>query len=440
MPKEKVKGKAWVVSVSMGYGHQRTAHALRHLSPNKQVINADNYEGILDEDKKIWESSRAFYKFISNVEKLPLIGKLSFELFDQFQKIQNLYPKNQNVASTFVLKQIFNLISKGWGKHFIETLKNKNNEIPFVSTFFVPAFMAEYYHYPGKIACVICDTDISRSWVPPHPEESRIIYFAPTPLVVERLMQYGVRKENIFLTGFPLPKENLGTYKNYKILKQDNKLRILNLDPKKNYQKNYESVIKKYLGKLPQKSNRPLTLMFSIGGAGAQKEIVAQFIKSLVYLLQNESIHLILAGGDENTKKYFLKELLALRLGLNIDKNIFIINHPDPTKYFELFNEALRRADILWTKPSELSFYAGLGIPIIIAPPLGSHEKINKDWLIKTGAGIIQQDPKFAHEWIFDLIRDGSLAEAAMQGFVEIKKEGVWEIERILKYGALIEN
>jgi len=232
----------------------------------------------------------------------------------------------------------------------------------------------------------------------------------------------------------------LGTYKNYKILKQDTKLRILNLDPKKNYQKNYESVIKKYLGKLPQKSNRPLTLMFSIGGAGAQKEIVTKFIKSLAYLLQNESIHLILAGGDENTKKYFLKELLALRLGLNIDKNIFIINHPDPTKYFELFNEALKRADILWTKPSELSFYAGLGIPIIIAPPLGSHEKINKDWLIKTGAGVVQQDPKFAHEWIFDLIRDGSLAEAAIQGFVEIKKEGVWEIERILKYGALIEN
>jgi hypothetical protein len=438
MAKEKIKGKAWVVAVSMGYGHQRTAYALKHLAPNKKVINADDYEGIPQIDKKFWEINRNFYKFISNVESIPLVGKLSFGLFDQFQKIQSLYPKNKNIAPTFVLKQTFNLISKGWGKHFIETLKNKNNEIPLVTTFFVPAFMAEYYRYPGKIACVICDTDISRSWVPLYPQQSRIIYFAPTQRVVERLIQYGVKTENIFLTGYPLPKENIGTPKNYKILKQDIKQRILNLDPNKVYQKTYKELIKTHLGQLPAKSKRPLTLMFSLGGAGAQKEIGGKIIKSLAYLLQNEKLNLILAGGNEETKKYFLKELLNLRLGLNIDKNIFIINHPDTNKYFELFNNALRHTDILWTKPSELSFYAGLGIPIIIAPPLGSHEKINKKWLIETGAGISQEDPKFTNEWLFDFIREGKLAECAMQGFIEIKKEAVWEIEKHLKFSSLI--
>ena len=47
-------------------------------------------------------------------------------------------------------------------------------------------------------------------------------------------------------------------------------------------------------------------------------------------------------------------------------------------EYFNTFNETLRETDILWTKPSELSFYAGLGIPIIIAPTIGSLEDFNK--------------------------------------------------------------
>jgi hypothetical protein len=38
--------KAWVVAVDMGYGHQRAAYPLRHLSPTGKVILANNYAGI----------------------------------------------------------------------------------------------------------------------------------------------------------------------------------------------------------------------------------------------------------------------------------------------------------------------------------------------------------------------------------------------------------
>jgi UDP-N-acetylglucosamine:LPS N-acetylglucosamine transferase len=440
MPKQekKPKGKAWIVSVSIGLDYERTAYPLINLSPDKKLISANSYDNIPENDKKIWENTRKFYELISNLEKIPVIGKISFELFDQFQKIQKLYPKNENISPTFVLKQAYSLIQKGWGKHLIESLKSKNKELPFLTTFFIPAFMAEYYNYPAKICCVICDADISRSWVAPNPEQSRIIYFAPTELATQKLLKYGVKQENIFLTGYPLPKENLGTYQKYQIAKKNLKNRILNLDPKKIYQKQYEALIKKYLGKLPKEANHKLTIMFSIGGAGAQKEIVSQALKSLAYMLQNESINFIIASGTkEENKEFFLKELLKLRLGLNIDRNIFIISNPSSIKYFKMFNEALNQTDILWTKPSELSFYAGLGLPIIIAPPLGSHEKINEKWLIETGAGIKQQDPRFTHEWLFDLIREGKLAEAAMQGFIEIKKDGAWEIEKAIKFSSL---
>ena len=53
--------KAWVVAVSMGYGHQRTAYPLKRLTLENKVINANDYQGISEKDRKIWERSRIFY-------------------------------------------------------------------------------------------------------------------------------------------------------------------------------------------------------------------------------------------------------------------------------------------------------------------------------------------------------------------------------------------
>ena len=100
--------------------------------------------------------------------------------------------------------------------------------------------------------------------------------------------------------------------------------------------------------------------------------------------------------------------------------------------YFRVFNETLRETDILWTKPSELSFYAGLGIPIIIAPTIGSQEDFNKKWLLHVGAGVAQENPKYTDQWFYDYLNSGDLAEVAMQGFMEIEKMGAYNIEEIV--------
>ena len=100
---------------------------------------------------------------------------------------------------------------------------------------------------------------------------------------------------------------------------------------------------------------------------------------------------------------------------------------------FEQFEETLEETDILWTKPSELSFYAGLGIPIIIASPIGSQEVQNRKWLLYVGAGLEQLSPRICYQWLSDLVRKGILAEAAMQGFVEIEKEGAKNIGKLIE-------
>ena len=79
--------KAWVVAVSMGYGHQRTAYPLKHLVPEARVINANDYQGIPEKDRKIWERSRIFYEFISQMKRFPIIGETAFAILDKFQEI-----------------------------------------------------------------------------------------------------------------------------------------------------------------------------------------------------------------------------------------------------------------------------------------------------------------------------------------------------------------
>ncbi|XOB41485.1 MAG: DUF6938 domain-containing protein [Candidatus Nealsonbacteria bacterium] len=429
--------KVWLISVNMGYGHQRTAYPLKNLAYEEKIINANDYQRIPKKDRVIWETTRKFYEFISNFKRTPLLGNLVFAIFDTFQKILSFYPKRDLSKPNFQLKQNYSLIKKGWGRDFVEKLKIKNKKLkrnlPLISTFFTPAFMAEFFNYPDEIFCVVCDADISRSWVPLRPKKSKIKYFAPTERVVERLKLYGVKKENIFLTGYPLPLENIGG-ENTEILKEDLRNRLLNLDPQRKYFKKYQVLIEENLRKLPEKSDHPLTLMFSVGGAGVQKEIGIKIVNGLAKKIEDDELKIILTAGiREKVKEYFKKSIEKLGLEGYLGQNIEIIFERDIESYFQKFNLALRKTDILWTKPSELSFYSALGLPIIIAPPVGSQEEFNMRWLLKSGFGILQENPNYIREWLFDWLEKGYLAEAAMQGFIEGEKLATFNIKNIIK-------
>jgi hypothetical protein len=67
-----------------------------------------------------------------------------------------------------------------------------------------------------------------------------------------------------------------------------------------------------------------------------------------------------------------------------------------------------------------------------MAPTIGAQEEANKKWLSKIGSGIPQSNPRYAHQWLFDLLNDGWFAEAAMQGFIEVEKMGTYNIEKII--------
>lgn len=433
--------KAYILTVDMGYGHQRAVHPFKDIAAcpvgwkGEDIITANNYPGIPKSDRRMWEGSRKLYETISKMKNWPLIGDAIFGVMDYFQRIDDFYPKRDLSRPSAQVRQIFAMIKKGWGKDLVNILNKK--PLPVITSFFATAFFLEEHGYKEKIYCLCTDTDISRAWVGLKPKTSKIMYLAPTRRVAQRLQLYGVKKTNIIFTGFPLPKENIGGVSE-KVLKKRLGCRIGNLDPNKNYQKKYDATLKSYLGSryCNIKQKRALTITFAVGGAGAQKEIGEAILKSLHKKIDKKEIILnLVAGTKKEVYDYYDNVVKKLHLSKHHGGSINILFNQDKTKYFELFNKTLLDTDILWTKPSELSFYAGLGMPIIMAPTIGAQEVFNQTWLHSIGAGMEQQDPRFTHEWLFDWLQTGWLAQAAVEGYLDAPRMGTYTIEDIVLHG-----
>ena len=262
--------------------------------------------------------------------------------------------------------------------------------------------------------CVICDAEVNRAWVAENPRDSKIVYLAPCGRAVRRLNEYGIPNERIWLTGFPLPVECLGN-RNLNVLRKDLGQRLRYLDPLNRFWPLHGRNIEYFLGKENCKplKQRVLTVTFGVGGAGAQVDIAHTIAHSLREKIARGEIRLnILAGVRAEVRA----RLEAIRKELAAPQ-IRIVTGTGLEEYFHGFAECMRTTDILWTKPSELSFYCGLGIPVIMAPTIGSQEEYNQAWLLEIQAGFPQQDPQYTDQWLLDLVKAGRLADAALGRF-----------------------
>ena len=421
--------KVWVVAADMGYGHQRAAYPLKDIAYG-DIINANSDKMISPQEKKIWNTSRSFYEWVSRMSEVSLLGKFLFGLFDKLQKIDPYYPRAPNTKPSYVVKRLEKWVKKGLCKGLIKYLFSR--DIPLVTTYFIPAIAADFYKLP-KIYCVVTDTDMHRIWVPRNPSYSRIIYLAPCQHAVNRLISYGVNPKKIILTGFPLPKECIGPDSG--IAKKALARRIVNLDPKRVFIKSHLAQIRSVLGadfRIDAPPSSP-TITFVVGGAGAQKEIGSELMIGLKKKIREGKIRLVLVAGTHfDVKQYFEDEAEKAGLKKYYGKSLIILAEMKKKDYFEKFSKVLNETDILITKPSEMSFYSALGIPIVILPPLGAHEGWNRKWLLEIGAGIDEEDPKYASDWIEEWLSDGRLAERALNGFVHAPRMGTYEIERIV--------
>jgi len=428
----KLNKKAWVVAADMGYGHQRAVYPLKDIA-EEGIINVGSSGAVSKTEQKLWKRLLNAYEFFSRAKGIPIIGPPLFSMLDALMHIPSFYPLRNLSNTTFQVNLLESLIEKGLGKGMLEKISTKN--LPLVTSFYASAIAADKKGF-NKIYCIICDADINRVWVAKNPWESRIEYFAPCGKAAQRLKAYGVPEERIHLTGFPLPTELLGD-ENLSVLKKNLAQRLFYLDPNRKFWARHGRNVEYFLGKdnCTFLNERKLTITYAVGGAGAQKEIGGSLAKSLKHKLRDGEVTLILVAGiRKDVSEYFE----SIKEEIDLDgTSIKIIFSESLHQYFDLFNNALHETDILWTKPSELSFYSALGIPIVLSPIIGSQEKFNRKWLREIQAAMKQENPDYTDQWLYDLLNRGTLAESAWDGFLKVRKLGTFKIKQVLENGYL---
>lgn len=421
--------KAWVVSADMGYGHQRAVFPLNSIAEEGSITVGKN-DNSTQKEKKQWKRLLNVYESFSRARGIPFIGKPLFAMLDAVLHIPSFYPIRNLSHSTYQVDLLEKNIQSGLCTGMLQKISSK--QLPLVTSFYAPAIAADLKGFE-PIYCIVCDADINRVWVAKQPWESRINYFAPCGKAAQRLKSYGVPEDRIFLTGFPLPNDLVG--KNLSVLKHDLAQRLYYLDPQNRFWTMHRKNVEHFLGKknCTFKKERILTITYAVGGAGAQKEIGASIVNSLRNrILANEIKINLVAGIRPEVKEYFE----TVKRELHTD-NISIIYAETLDEYFQLFNNTMRTTDILWTKPSELSFYAGLGIPIIMTPTIGSQERFNRQWLFEIHAGMKQEDPNYTEQWLYDLLDNGTIADMAWSGFLKARKLGTEKILEVLRTGIM---
>jgi hypothetical protein len=414
-----------VVAVDMGYGHLRAATPLAdHLGG--QVLHVDKPPIVAAEEVKLWRRVRGAYEFVSRLSQVPVVGApLRFAL-DWMTNIPRLHPYRDLSAPTSGVLTLERLIRRNLGQGLVEHLRSTGS--PLLTTFYSPAIVADRAGL-DRIFCVVTDTDINRVWAPVKPRDTRIQYLVPTRRAGRRLLAYGVPPERITFTGFPLPDELVGG-PSLATLKRNLAARIVRLDPSAEFRRSMPEELVHFLGSLPrEEEGKPAQLTFAVGGAGAQAGYVSAFLPGFRRALESGFVRITLvAGVRAEVATRFREAIQDARMEPLLGNGIDVLQGRDFGDYYRQFNALLARTDVLWTKPSELVFYAALGLPIILAAPVGVHERYNRRWITDAGAGRREREVRFAAEWFTDWLTDGVLSAAAWAGYMQLPKFGLYRI------------
>jgi hypothetical protein len=414
-----------VVAVEMGYGHVRAGRALADAC-GVPLVQCDR-EPVADAaDRARWRRARLAYETTSRLSQLPVVGAPLRWALEELTDIPHLHPFRDLSAPTAQTRALDGLVRRGLGQGLVEELRRSGR--PLLTTFFAPAILADRAGCPD-VFCVVTDTDVNRAWAPLDARATRIRYLVPTHRAGRRLESYGVPAEQITFTGFPLPHELVGGPGLASLL-ANLRQRLVRLDPSGAFRREQGELLGHVLGPLPvpEEPLAPL-LTFAVGGAGAQAGLARAFLPSLRRPILDGRLRLALVAGVRDEVRNALEDALAAaQLSEAVGHGVEILHAPDLDGYLAQMNALLGRTDVLWTKPSELCFFAALGIPLVCAPPVGVHERINRRWVRESGAGFKQRDPRAAADWLQDLLAEGALAAAAWAGFTRLPKHGTYRI------------
>ncbi|HKC61472.1 MAG TPA: hypothetical protein VKB92_15405 [Myxococcales bacterium] len=404
-----------VAAIDMGYGHLRAAAPLADAL-GVPLLLMDRPPLGQARDAWFWWRTRALYEPLSRWSQVPGLGAPLRELLTRITAIPEA--DGDLSAPTAGTRWMERAARAGAGRTLAEHLRETGSAL--LATFYAAPILAEL-HGAERLHCVVTDADVNRVWAPPHPAQSRIRYYVPSEPARRRIESYGVAPERIRLTGFPLPHDLVGG-REMTALRRNLAARLGRIDPGRAA----ADAAAKEIGPVPRDESPPL-LTFAIGGAGAQVGIAVRLVRALAGALRTRRLALALVAGRRRDVARRLRAAIGVER-LTGNSSVEILEERDTLKYLRRFNALLARTDVLWTKPSEMTFFAALGLPVIAAPPVGVHEERNLRWSMELGAALEQGDPDRAGDWLPRWIEDGTLARAAWNGYRRLPRLGLYDI------------
>ncbi len=411
--------RAWVVSAPLGQGVDILTQACSDLAHEGFVLRADNYPGISHHDKALWEHLQEQPSLLASLSNIPFVGRPLRGLLERVvHRLPSRYPHREQANwNRRLIEFYYCLQHQHLGRDFIQHLARK--PLPLVTSSQVLAFSAEVHAYPGPIYLVCHAADPSRAWAPLNPANTRIQYLVPTQMAQDRLLAYGVPATNIHHFGFPLAPEAISS----KGLPADVEARITRLDP--------DQIFRPH--KRPSGAHKPLTLGL-VADSGWRTGDLIRLFEGAGKAIRNGELIIHLFTGTNTDRAHSIEAIARNQtLHRHLGSSLVVHAHETSSTAFTSFTKALPSIDILWSAASPWVFYAGLGIPLIVQPPIGGQEEARYAWIRGVQAGLPPLELSTVSEWLLDWRRSGGLARLAWNGYGSAPSMGHARLQALIE-------
>lgn len=395
-------------TIRMGYGHYRLslafASAAKALGFTPYWLDFKNIEG------------STASKIISHLNSLYSLGS---RLSQQFPIFDKLYWEPLN--SVGFKKLTYNLNDLNMTELFAPVLKSLPHDISFIAAHGWPAQAAIHQGFTNVYNAVVDNWPMALHLAP----GSKHCIQGPSSYFGYRILREMGEKNQILN---PIPEKDIalvGHYVDYEILE------------------NVETDCNKRIERV--KNNLPKRVLISIGGAGAQKNLILKIIKESINYIKQNKLTLFINCGDHLDRKKEIEDLLKnyetkyRKFESYIDGKNFIESEIDNHDNSEIIifydndifgavyltNILMRYSDILITKPSELSYYP---IPKLFIHRVGGHEAWGAIRSSELGDGTIECQQEGQVLQALDLmINEKDLIPLFCENIIKNKKIGIYD-------------
>jgi hypothetical protein len=304
-------------------------------------------------------------------------------------------------------------IAANVAKHIQPLLLFYPKDVPIITTHQLCALVASAAGFTNVVNLVV---DNWPQWFLTVPNTLNIVQ---GPVNYQCFLQLGIRPEELQWAGHWCPQELV---------------------------KNIDVDCNRRLARLEQQ--KPLRLLIPVGGAGAQRTFIIQFVRVLAPYIQQQKIQLFLNAGDhEHMKTAFLQILDECSISFDVVQDTAGVrnfqqkllsndkNEPNHNVTLFAFTEYFpavattdllcRVSDVLCCKPSELAFYC---IPKLHIRRVGDHEAASAKRASELGDGTLEaREIEDAQSYLDMFLHSPDLLRSMNEAIMNNHKIGIYD-------------